>query len=105
MNIKLLTEHHLEFLSLKRGSKGLSESSLVKMPHCWKSHVVAHMVHVLVLTTLLEITCCGLYGTCSGIYLRKIINAHFDLSSGAKDLDFGLSLHLHPYFMYVISEG
>ena len=29
----------MEFLSLKRGCTGSSESSLVKMPHCWKSHV------------------------------------------------------------------
>ena len=36
MNIKLLTEHHLEFLSLTGGCSGLSESTLVKMPHCWK---------------------------------------------------------------------
>ena len=42
MNI-ILTEHHLEFLSLKGGFKGLSESTLVKMPHCWKSHVTAQM--------------------------------------------------------------
>ena len=43
MIVKLLTEHHLEFLSLKGGCRGSSESTLVKMPHCWKSHVVAHM--------------------------------------------------------------
>ena len=43
MNIKLLTEHHLEFLSLKGGCTGSSESTLVKMPHCWKSHVMAHL--------------------------------------------------------------
>ena len=30
MNIKLLTEHHLEFLSLKGGCTGSSESILVK---------------------------------------------------------------------------
>ena len=42
MSVKLLTEHHLEFLSLKGGCKGLSEFSLVKMPHCWKSHVMVH---------------------------------------------------------------
>ena len=36
MGVKLLTEHHLEFLSLKGGCKGLSESTHVKMPHCWK---------------------------------------------------------------------
>ena len=43
MSVKLLTEHHLEFLSLKTGCTGSSESSLVKIPHCWKSHVAAHI--------------------------------------------------------------
>ena len=43
MNVKLLTEHLLEFLSLKGGCTGLSESSLGKMPHYWKSHVVAQL--------------------------------------------------------------
>ena len=46
MIVKLLTEHHLEFLSLKGGCRGSSESTLVKMPHCWKSHVVAHIIFV-----------------------------------------------------------
>ena len=41
MIIKLLTEHNLEFLSLQGGCSGSSESTLVKMPHCWKSHVTA----------------------------------------------------------------
>ena len=45
MSVKLLTEHHLEFLSLKGRCTGWSESILVKMPHCWKSHVAAHMYH------------------------------------------------------------
>ena len=44
MSVKLLIEHHLEFLSLKGGCTGLFESTLVKMPHCWKSHVMAHLV-------------------------------------------------------------
>ena len=43
MSVKLLTEHHLQFLSLKGGHTGSSESTLVKMPHCWKSHVGAHI--------------------------------------------------------------
>ena len=43
MTVKLLTEDNLEFLSLKGGCTGLSKSTLVKMPHCWKSHVGAHM--------------------------------------------------------------
>ena len=37
MSVKLLTEHHLEFLSPNRGCTGLSESALGKMPHFWKS--------------------------------------------------------------------
>ena len=37
----LLTEHHLEFLSLKGGCRGSSESTLVKMSNCWKSHAAA----------------------------------------------------------------
>ena len=43
MIVKLLTEHHLECLSLKGGCRGLSESTHVKMPHCWKSHTLAHI--------------------------------------------------------------
>ena len=42
--LRLLTDQHLEFLSLKGGCTGLSESKLVKIPHCWKSHVEAHLV-------------------------------------------------------------
>ena len=58
MSVKLLTEHHFEFLSLKGGCMGLSESiiyhhiiirflinmlsTLVKRPHSWKSYVPAH---------------------------------------------------------------
>ena len=42
MIVKLLTEHHLEFLSLKRGCSGLSESTLFKMSNCRKSHAAAH---------------------------------------------------------------
>ena len=41
---KLQTEHHLEFLSLKGGCTGSSESTLVKMPHCWKSHGTAQLL-------------------------------------------------------------
>ena len=44
MIVKLLTEHHLEFLNLKGGSRGSSESTHFKMPHCWKSHALAQIV-------------------------------------------------------------
>ena len=45
MIVKLLTEHHLEFLSLKVGCIGSSESTLVKMANCWKLHGTAHIVY------------------------------------------------------------
>ena len=32
---------------LKRGCTSLSESTLVKMPHCWKSHAVALMAYMI----------------------------------------------------------
>ena len=47
MIVKLLTEHYLEFLSLTGGCTGSSESTLIKMPHCWKSHVLAHLFKTL----------------------------------------------------------
>ena len=43
MIVKLLTEHHLEFLSLKGGCRGSSESTRVKMPHCWESHATVQI--------------------------------------------------------------
>ena len=46
MIVKLLTEHHLKFLSLKGGCRASSESTLVKMSNCWKSHAAAHFVCV-----------------------------------------------------------
>ena len=44
LSVKLLTEHHLEFLSLKGGCRGSSKSTLVKMSNCWKSHAAAHII-------------------------------------------------------------
>ena len=47
MTVKLLAEQHLEFLSLKGGYIGSSESTLVKMPHCWKSRVTDIIISML----------------------------------------------------------
>ena len=44
MIVKLLTEHHLEFLCLTGGCGGWSESTLVKMSNCWKSQSTAQML-------------------------------------------------------------
>ena len=60
MIAKLLTEHHLEFLSLKGGCRGSSESTLVKMSNYWKSHAAAHFHFVaaeLPLILLLAVSC------------------------------------------------
>ena len=43
MIVKLLTEHHLKFLSFKAGCAGSSKSTLVKMSNCRQSHVTAHI--------------------------------------------------------------
>ena len=52
MIVKLLTEHYLEFLSLKGGCRGSSESTLVKTSNCWKSHAAAHITLELLYSTL-----------------------------------------------------
>ena len=44
MSVKVLTEHPYVFRSLKGGCIGSSESTLVKIPHCCKSHVAAHLL-------------------------------------------------------------
>ena len=46
MTVKLLTEQHMEFLSLQGGCTCSCESILVKMPHCWKSRVAAQMYFI-----------------------------------------------------------
>ena len=49
MSVKLLTEHYLEFLSLKGGCTGSSESTLFKMPHIVGNHMSRRLI--LCLTT------------------------------------------------------
>ena len=87
MCVKLLTEHHLGFLSLKGGCTGSSESTLVKMPYCWKSHVAVHIVPA------------------QGFPVRKMLRAHAGVSRGARLPKFGLSLYLYPYGSYVRSKA
>ena len=43
MTVKLMTEHNLVFLSFKEGCTCSSESTLVKMSSCWKSHAAAQL--------------------------------------------------------------
>ena len=84
MTVKLLNEHNLEFLSLTGDCTGSSESTLVKMPHCWKSRVASHLV---------------LYKICFDSYLAswdfcclliifvKSLNADQDQQNGSPDLN------------------
>ena len=60
---KLLTEHHLEFLSIKAGCTGSPESIHDKMPHCWKSRVMAQMMPIIAVVT----------GPVSLLYMERIL--------------------------------
>ena len=43
MTLRLLIEHHLEFLRLKDGCTGSFEFYTCQIPHCWKSYNAAHL--------------------------------------------------------------
>ena len=55
--------------------------------------------------------CRNIYGPAPGVSLRiayaliPLINANIDISSEARGPKFGMSLHLHPYFVYTSGEG
>ena len=55
MTLRLLTKHHLEFLSLKGGCTGLSESTLVEIPqwHIVDDHM-SWLICTLYITELLR---------------------------------------------------
>ena len=80
MTVKILTEHHLEFLRLTGGCTGSSESTCVKMPHCWKSHVVAHMCLLSVLGCHLIICCLYPHGLHS-LNIAEVNNINHDQSA------------------------
>ena len=77
MAVKLLTEYNLEILGLKGGYTGLSKSTLVKMPHCWKSHVTAQILY----------------------------NDHAGESRVTRGLHLGQNIHLLPYSVYASRKG
>ena len=75
MIIKLLTGHHLEFLSLKGGCRGSSKSTLVKMPHCWLILCLFQVLH--------EAGCCApLYAEFdNGVAMGYVHGEMLDLDS------------------------
>ena len=88
MIVKLLSEHHLEFQSLRGGCTGSSESTLVKMPHCWKSHATANRILVL-----------------NAYAQSHSLNAHAQLSSVVGGLSFCLSPARITSFMYTCASN
>ena len=70
MSVKLLTENHLEFLSLKGGCAGSSESILVKMLHCWKSHDTAHFL----IFIIAKLDQCKVLCSSGSMYLSRLFN-------------------------------
>ena len=70
MTVKLLTEHHLEFLSLKGGCTGSSESTLVKC-HSWKSRVAAQYHEEKSLTLCIDQRYLGLFSQEGPLYTLR----------------------------------
>ena len=74
MTGNLLNEQKLEFLSLTGGYTGSSESILVKMPHCWKSHVKAQSKYLFISVTSY------IYCIAARCLINIVISVHVPLS-------------------------
>ena len=89
MIVKLLTEHHMKFLSLKGGCRVSSESTHVKMPHCWKYHALAqsslvitqHTVANCTMTSVQKSHLYSVSGTTSAHYVRTEPLNHGNINS------------------------
>ena len=57
MSVKVFTEDDLEFLSFKGGFRGSSESTLVKMSNCWKSHAAAQLCLITTPEQIAQFSC------------------------------------------------
>ena len=84
---KLLTEHHFEFLSLKGGCRGSSESTLVKMSNCWKSQAAAQFI-------MCYIYVCKLFTNMSNLYSLLAINLHSISTNASFSVKMNVSLCL-----------
>ena len=100
MSVKLLTEHYLEFISLKGGFTGSSESTLVKMPHCSQLTIIyLYHANTYVITVLL---CLGLtlLSTIFQSYHDGYISYHMRRSRGGGDRGSGPSLENHRFYRF-----
>ena len=86
MSVKLLPERHLEFLLLKGGCRGSCESTLVKMPFCWESHVAAHLI-----VEMIEILLMGQFSLQSQYEHHKEVLAAQGVKIIGKDLEKALA--------------
>ena len=75
MSVKLLTEHHLRFLCLQGGCTGSSESTHVKMPHCWKSHALAKSINGPVYEISNNVVCATSKASDQPAHMRSLIRA------------------------------
>ena len=86
LSVKLLTKHNLKFLSLKGGCTSSSVCTLVKMPHCWKSHMSRLMY------------CSHFRRTGRNVRAGKNIRIKED---GFEDFDDYMSESGNPYFLHI----
>ena len=82
MSAKLLTKQHLEFLSLRESCTGSSEFTLVKMPHCWESHVAA-----LLFPEVGKRSCYCERGRPTSSTFNQLLSGHFILNSHRAMID------------------
>ena len=75
MTVKLLTETSLEVSKPKRRmyrATGSSESTLVKMPHCWKLHVMVQLLYIHTYTVFIDFSLTVKAATLIFIYGRGL---------------------------------
>ena len=65
MIVKLLTEHHLEFLSLNEAAEARPSLHMSKWPHCCKSHAKAHIFNCIYRTCVSSEKQLGIMLVCS----------------------------------------
>ena len=95
MIVKLLTGHHLEFLSLKVGCRGSSEYTHAKMPQCWKAHALAHIIP----NSIIFCSCC------SELYkLTNVLNNHYSIIGLRKWFLYQFKILVFLKLLYIIDS-
>ena len=97
MTVKLPSEHYLEFLSLKGGCRGSSESTLVKMPHCWKSHAMAHIIVLDARANGKDECTDATDDAKSYIHIHQTLSGHNDIVGG----EMSYALNLCPFYIFL----